>query len=484
MTHSATDQTTIVGNWAVQDNSPDLSIVEIVHPPAGGRGRVKVEATFGDLSPVAFRINGGDIHLFFYIDALIRNQSGTDFGTFRVSLVNINEPAPATTLHPPFAHFHDSNFPGSTWDNPSLPPYTTVLGYNNTTGILGNINQGANELWAYGGTLAAGSARTWTDIGAHQSPTSAGGGSFYVVLTPNFWPVHSRIMPSYQNVYEDVSSSNYYGGTARNDLVFGYAGDDVIYGAAGDDVLVGGEGKDNLFGGTGADWLIGGDGDDNLYGEDGDDVLIGGRGNDFHDGGTGQDIVVYSGIRSDYKIQLLTGGTLKVVDLRENSPEGRDTLQHVEFFKFADSLIRTEDLVLDEDDPGPPNIINGTNKADVLKGTSGVDHIFGGNGKDVLCGGDGDDLLNGGNGNDYLTGAAGADIFAFGKGGGKDVITDFNKDEGDRLQLLDGMTVKRIRAVDTDKDGSLDATELQFTGASVILLNVTGLTSLEGLLLA
>ena len=65
--------------------------------------------------------------------------------------------------------------------------------------------------------------------------------------------------------------------------------------------------------------------------------------------------------------------------------------------------------------------------------------IFGGAGDDTLIGGDGDDVLIGGIGRDTLTGGAGADTFiidpsAFEKGAA-DIITDYNKDEGDAIDL-------------------------------------------------
>lgn len=66
--------------------------------------------------------------------------------------------------------------------------------------------------------------------------------------------------------------------------------------------------------------------------------------------------------------------------------------------------------------------------------------VLGGNGNDRLVGGNGDDLMVGGNGNDVLAGGAGSDDLVGGRGAdrflvgqGKDVVTDFNPSEGDRL---------------------------------------------------
>ncbi len=78
---------------------------------------------------------------------------------------------------------------------------------------------------------------------------------------------------------------------------------------------------------------------------------------------------------------------------------------------------------------------------DTLLGGNGNDILFGQGGDDILNGGNGNDILIGGKGNDILTGGAGADTFAWKAGdtnsGGFDVIKDFNKDAGDRIDLRD-----------------------------------------------
>ena len=79
--------------------------------------------------------------------------------------------------------------------------------------------------------------------------------------------------------------------------------------------------------------------------------------------------------------------------------------------------------------------------AKVLEGSSGDDVLRGGNGRQTLMGLGGDDTLIGGKGFDFLTGGEGADTFRFDtKGESKtdhrrDVITDFNGEEGDKIHL-------------------------------------------------
>ncbi|NEP44643.1 MAG: hypothetical protein F6K35_37690, partial [Okeania sp. SIO2H7] len=83
--------------------------------------------------------------------------------------------------------------------------------------------------------------------------------------------------------------------------------------------------------------------------------------------------------------------------------------------------------------------------SDNLDGDEGNDTLEGGKGDDVLDGGTGDDFLSGGRGNDLFTGGEGADdfFFWFNADGsyGVDTITDFNRDEGDKIVFAAGPTV-------------------------------------------
>ncbi|MEN9464138.1 MAG: hypothetical protein RL217_319, partial [Pseudomonadota bacterium] len=88
--------------------------------------------------------------------------------------------------------------------------------------------------------------------------------------------------------------------------------------------------------------------------------------------------------------------------------------------------------------------IYGTTGNDYLVGGDGNDTLHGGAGNDYLLGGAGNDTLYGGAGNDTLTGGAGADVFVWKLGDqgtaaapAQDVITDFNRTQGDVLDLRD-----------------------------------------------
>jgi serralysin len=180
------------------------------------------------------------------------------------------------------------------------------------------------------------------------------------------------------------------------------------YGGGGSDVLNGNDAGDTLFGNGGADQINGGAGSDRENGNIGNDTVHGAGGGDWVTGGQSDDVL------------------------------------------FGD----------DGDD-----ILNGNLGADIGDGGAGNDTVRGGQGDDVLAGGAGDDLMTGDLGNDTMTGGAGADTFRAFASGGVDVITDFNRAEGDRI-LLDPGTNYVASQVGADVVVDLGG------GAQTILRNV------------
>ncbi|AFY80747.1 CAP domain-containing protein [Oscillatoria acuminata] len=111
--------------------------------------------------------------------------------------------------------------------------------------------------------------------------------------------------------------------------------------------------------------------------------------------------------------------------------------------------------------------INGNQGNDVIFGSSGQNLLRGGQGDDSLYGGSGDDVLMGDFGTDVLTGGAGADLFVLRRDTvvgvtnplEADFITDFNRAEGDRIGLTDGLTENDITyeaIIDLDNNGMND----------------------------
>ncbi|MEM9331638.1 MAG: LamG-like jellyroll fold domain-containing protein [Pseudomonadota bacterium] len=72
----------------------------------------------------------------------------------------------------------------------------------------------------------------------------------------------------------------------------GTDGDDVLDGTDEADAIIGGLGNDTMNGNGGNDFLQGYYGNDDLFGGDGNDVLDGGHGEDRIDGGAGDDLII------------------------------------------------------------------------------------------------------------------------------------------------------------------------------------------------
>lgn len=95
------------------------------------------------------------------------------------------------------------------------------------------------------------------------------------------------------------------------------------------------------------DWFFGAPTDnDVIYAGAGNDVITGGIGNDFIDGGDGIDAAVYSGNISDYVISF-TARTVIVSD-RIVGRDGTDTLENIEFLRFANTTISTGNLAANQ----------------------------------------------------------------------------------------------------------------------------------------
>ena len=160
----------------------------------------------------------------------------------------------------------------------------------------------------------------------------------------------------------------------------------------------GGGGNDILIGNAVANVLTGNNGDDTAMGRAGNDQLNGGNGNDALDGGDNNDTL--SGGNHD---DTLSGGA------------GVDSL---------DGGNHADDL-------------NGGDDNDTLSGGNHDDVLNGDAGNDVLNGGNHSDSLNGGSGNDVMTGGNQSDLFVVSETGGADRILDFNRGQGDKIDLSD-----------------------------------------------
>ena len=172
-------------------------------------------------------------------------------------------------------------------------------------------------------------------------------------------------------------------GNALNNQLQGGGGNDTVYGGDGNDTVTDVSGSNYLRGGEGNDSLQGGSGFDDINGNPGNDTVFGGDGNDWVLGGKDDDVLYGQG--------------------------GDD-------------------------------IVYGNLGSDWCDGGVGNDTIRGGQANDTLLGQAGDDWISGDRGDDTISGGSGADTFhSFGEAG-IDRVTDFNRAEGDRIQLDSGTT--------------------------------------------
>ena len=243
------------------------------------------------------------------------------------------------------------------------------------------------------------------------------------------------------------------------DTLRGGTGNDSINGGAGDDTLQGNEQNDSLSGGAGNDTLQGNEHNDTLYGDAGNDSLDGGTGSDYLTGGDGADVYLFGrgsgsdsisnydaealGVNAD-TIQLGSGIATTDVTLTRTGDNlllninGTDdwlTVQNyfntdgttsytVENLRFADTTNWSYSTVKGKiSTAGSPAGVT-------LSGTSGNDTLIGGAGNDNLSGAAGNDTLDGGAGNDTLDGGTGNDTYLFGRGSGKDTISDYETYDG------------------------------------------------------
>lgn len=117
---------------------------------------------------------------------------------------------------------------------------------------------------------------------------------------------------------------------------------------------------------------------------------------------------------------------------------------------YTSSLEGVDNIIEDgRDSFSNDDIIIGSRRRDTLSGLEGDDTIFGRKGRDILYGGEGNDVLFGGKGNDTLVGGEGADTFILNLK--KSEISDFNRSEGDKVQLVANKHFKALM----NNDGSL-----------------------------
>ena len=265
-----------------------------------------------------------------------------------------------------------------------------------------------------------------------------------------------------------TNKKNKLSGSNGNDVLVGLGGDDILKGKGGNDTLKGGKGNDTLDGGKGNDKLDGGVGNDFLAGGAGNDLLKGGAGDDFI-GGAGKGnlsssdpailaaLVTLQGAGDDHLIGG-TGTDFLIGDPGADLIEGGDGVDFVSYF-FSNVGVSIQV------DGGPGQ--GGFAQGDRLVGVEGIlgslfgDALFGNAGSDTLSGEAGDDFLDGQGGVDFMAGGLGKDVFVyrtiFDTGlavGTRDTIADFNRLEGDLIDLRSIPQHVTSAFVSTDTSGT------------------------------
>ncbi|RUY45341.1 type I secretion C-terminal target domain-containing protein, partial [Mesorhizobium sp. M7A.F.Ca.US.001.04.1.1] len=157
------------------------------------------------------------------------------------------------------------------------------------------------------------------------------------------------------------------------------------------------------------------------------DVIAGSTHIDTISGGAGTDIADYTGSAA-VSINLTdAGGAAGVHGTPSNPSDGNITGGDA----TGDTLTGIEGLIGGSGD----DYLYGNSGANYLAGGLGNDTLRGEGGADTLIGGAGNDLLVGGAGSDTLTGGTGADTFRLENLDIKDLITDFNGGDGDKIDL-------------------------------------------------
>ena len=207
------------------------------------------------------------------------------------------------------------------------------------------------------------------------------------------------------------------------------AGNDTISGGGGNDDIDGGAGNDTLDGGDGNDAILGGYGNDVVSGGGDDDSLDGGHGEDALSGGDGNDVIISRAdgrepeIAQDFDASDDPDGEIDVASRRlypsQAEMPANDTLTGgagADEFRF-ETLINTKLDIINKH-------VNDDGTIDWMGVAGENDNVH-----------------------DHWV-----------DGIGDDTITDFNRDEGDRI-VIEGHTteVSSIDVRDVNGDGDLDS---------------------------
>jgi Ca2+-binding RTX toxin-like protein len=218
------------------------------------------------------------------------------------------------------------------------------------------------------------------------------------------------------NRFEDFFASMT-GGSSGHDHLNGSTNGNTLFGGRGDDTAAGMQGNDTLNGGSGSDTLWGGSGNDRLDGGTGADTLVGGFGADRMEGGNGSDVLLSRSdagemvAAQDGTTQLFAAETAQFTQTNDTLVGGRggDT------FRFEGLLNAPDEIIAKH--------VNADGTID-WAGVTGENN----------------------NVHDHWI-----------DGFGNDVIRDFNRSQGDKIEIAAHTAeVQSIQHLDSNGDGRND----------------------------
>jgi Ca2+-binding RTX toxin-like protein len=207
------------------------------------------------------------------------------------------------------------------------------------------------------------------------------------------------------------------GGSSGHDHLNGTTANNVQFAGRGDDTIAGMQGNDTLDGGSGSDTLWGGSGNDRLSGGNGSDTLVGGFGADRMEGGNGNDVLLSRSdagemvAAQDGTTQIFAAETAAFTQTNDTlvGGSGRDT------FRFEGLLNAPDEIIARH--------VNADGTID-WAGVTGENN----------------------NVHDHWI-----------DGFGNDVIRDFNRAQGDRIEIAAHTAeVQSIQHLDSNGDGRND----------------------------
>jgi Ca2+-binding RTX toxin-like protein len=156
---------------------------------------------------------------------------------------------------------------------------------------------------------------------------------------------------NFNRFFEDSRFEDFFamlsGGSSGHDHLNGSTGGNYLNGGGGEDAVSGMAGNDTLVGGSGADKLWGGSGNDSLSGGNGADLLVGGFGADRMDGGAGNDVLLSRSdagemvAAQDGKTQIFAAETAAFKQVNDTLTGGRGA----DTFRFEGMVNAKDEIV-------------------------------------------------------------------------------------------------------------------------------------------